>query len=54
MISKAEIQEEQNQEVQTNQWGDEGSNDPTNPGEHGARSKTNIPERHKKTNKPTN
>lgn len=48
MSSKAENQEEQNQEVQTNQWGYEGGNDPAHSGEHGTRSKANIPGRHKK------
>lgn len=47
-ISKAENPEKQNQEVQTNQWGDEGSNNPTNSGEHRTSSKPNVPERHKK------
>lgn len=41
-------QEEQNQEVQTNQWGYEGGKDPAHSGEHGARSKANVPGRRKK------
>ena len=32
----------QRQEVQTNQGGDEGGNDPTDSGEHGARSQANV------------
>lgn len=47
MSSKAENQEEQKQEVQTNQWGYERGNDPANSGEHGTCSKANIPGRHK-------
>lgn len=39
----AEVEDqEQRQEVQTNQGGDEGSNDPTNSGEHGAGSQANV------------
>lgn len=44
MVAKAEDQE-QRQEVQTNQRGDEGSNDPTDSGEHGARSEANVSRR---------
>lgn len=47
-ISKAENQDKQNQEVQTNQWGDEGSDNPTNSGEHGTSPQPHIPERQKK------
>lgn len=50
-IPKAEDQEKQGEEEQTNQRGDEGSNDPTDAGEHGAGAKPNIPERQKKVTK---